>query len=140
MADNKSIQEITENAEAQLLYGNTDKYGIYQLKDNPQLDRFRFEWTRSLKHMGIADDTLAAILPENYKLVYSGEIADMQGQTQSETLEAIYTKFNIDHPADYKAHSLSVSDIVVLHQDGENSAHFVDSLQNFVIKAKSLYF
>ena len=51
----------------------------------------------------------------------------MQGQTQSETLEAIYTKFNIDHPADYKAHSLSVSDIVVLHEDGENSAHFVDS-------------
>ena len=51
----------------------------------------------------------------------------MQGQTQSETLEAIYTKLNIDHPADYKAHSLSVSDIVVLHEDGENSAHFVDS-------------
>ena len=42
-------------------------------------------------------------------------------------MEAIYTKFNIDHPADYKAHSLSVSDIVVLHEDGENSAHFVDS-------------
>lgn len=54
-------------------------------------------------------------------------IAELQGQTQSETLEAIYTKFNIDHPADYKAHSLSVSDIVVLHEDGENSAHFVDS-------------
>ena len=42
-------------------------------------------------------------------------------------MEAIYTKFNIDHPADYKAHSLSVSDIVVLHEDGENTAHFVDS-------------
>ena len=37
-------------------------------------------------------------------------------------------KFNIDHPADYRGHSLSVSDIVVLHEDGENSAHFVDSL------------
>ena len=54
-------------------------------------------------------------------------IAELQGQTQSETLEAIYTKFNIDHPADYKAHSLSVSDIVVLHENGENTAHFVDS-------------
>lgn len=94
MADNKSIQEVTENAEAQLLYGNTDKYGIYQLKDNPEMDRFRFEGTRSLKHMGIADDTLNTILPENYKLVYSGEIADMQGQTQAETLESIYTKSN----------------------------------------------
>lgn len=48
-------------------------------------------------------------------------------QTQGATLEAVYEKFNIDHPVDYKGHSLSVSDIVVLHQDGENTAHFVDS-------------
>jgi len=123
-------EEITENdsnREAQLLYGNTDKYGIYQLKDDPELDKFRFEGTESLKRMGITKDNFDAVLPENYKLVYMGELAEMQGQTQSETLEAIYTKFNIDHPADYKAHSLSVSDIVVLHEDGENSAHFVDS-------------
>ena len=123
-------EEITEsdsNREAQLLYGNTDKYGIYQLKDDPELDKFRFEGTESLKRMGITKDNFDAVLPENYKLVYMGELAELQGQTQSETLEAIYTKFNIDHPSDYKAHSLSVSDIVVLHEDGENSAHFVDS-------------
>ena len=123
-------EEITEsdsNREAQLLYGNTDKYGIYQLKDDPELDKFRFEGTESLKRMGITKDNFDAVLPENYKLVYMGELTELQGQTQSETLEAIYTKFNIDHPADYKAHSLSVSDIVVLHEDGENSAHFVDS-------------
>lgn len=77
--------------------------------------------------MGITKDNFDAVLPENYKLVYMGELAELQGQTQSETLEAIYTKFNIDHPADYKAHSLSVSDIVVLHENGENTAHFVDS-------------
>lgn len=77
--------------------------------------------------MGITKDNFDAVSPENYKLVYMGELAELQGQTQSETLEAIYTKFNIDHPADYKAHSLSVSDIVVLHENGENSAHFVDS-------------
>ena len=123
-------EEITEsdsNREAQLLYGNTDKYGIYQLNDDPKLDKFRFEGTESLKRMGITKDNFDAVSPENYKLVYMGELAELQGQTQSETLEAIYTKFNIDHPADYKAHSLSVSDIVVLHEDGENSAHFVDS-------------
>ena len=123
-------EEITEsdsNREAQLLYGNSDKYGIYQLKDDPELDKFRFAGTESLKRMGITKDNFDAVLPENYKLVYMGELAELQGQTQSETLEAIYTKFNIDHPADYKAHSLSVSDIVVLHEDGENSAHFVDS-------------
>lgn len=123
-------EELTENdsnREAQLLYGNTDKYGIYQLKDNPELDKFRFEGTESLKRMGITKDNFDAVLPENYKLMYLGELSELQGQTQSETLEAIYTKFNIDHPADYKAHSLSVSDIVVLHENGENTAHFVDS-------------
>lgn len=123
----EELAESDSNREAQLLYGNTDKYGIYQLKDDPELDNFRFEGTESLKRMGITKDNFDAVLPENYKLVYMGELTELQGQTQSETLEAIYTKFNIDHPADYKAHSLSVSDVVVLHEDGENSAHFVDS-------------
>ena len=123
----EELSESDSNREAQLLYGNTDKYGIYQLKDDPELDKLRFEGTESLKRMGITKDNFDAVLPENYKLVYMGELTELQGQTQSETLEAIYTKFNIDHPADYKAHSLSVSDIVVLHEDGENSAHFVDS-------------
>ena len=123
----EELSESDSNREAQLLYGNTDKYGIYQLKDDPELDKFRFEGTESLKRMGITKDNFDAVLPENYKLVYMGELTELQGQTQSETLEAIYTKFNIDHPADYKAHSLSVSDIVVLHENGENTAHFVDS-------------
>ena len=123
----EELSESDSNREAQLLYGNTDKYGIYQLKDDPELDKFRFEGTGSLKRMGITKDNFDAVLPENYKLVYLGELSELQGRTQSETLEAIYTKLNIDHPEDYKAHSLSVSDIVVLHEDGENSAHFVDS-------------
>lgn len=123
----EELSESDSNREAQLLYGNTDKYGIYQLKDDPELDKFRFEGTESLKRMGITKDNFDAVLPENYKLVYMGELTELQGQTQSETLEAIYKKLNIDHPADYKAHSLSVSDIVVLHENGENSAHFVDS-------------
>ena len=123
----EELTESNSNREAQLLYGNTDKYGIFQLKDDPELDKFRFEGTESLKRMGITKDNFDAVLPENYKLVYLGELSELQGQTQSETLEAIYTKFNIDHPADYKAHSLSVSDIVVLHENGENTAHFVDS-------------
>ena len=123
----EQLEDSDANSEAQLLYGNTDKYGIYQLKDNPELDKFRFEGTESLKRMGITKDNFDAVLPENYKLVYLGELSEMQGRTQSETLEAIYTKLNINHPADYKAHSLSVSDIIVLHENGENSAHFVDS-------------
>ena len=123
----EELAESGANREAQLLYGSSDKYGIYQLKDNPELDQFRFEGTEALKRMGITKYNLDAIKPENYSLIYTGELSELQRQTQGETLEAIYEKFNIDHPADYKGHSLSVSDIVVLHENGENSAHFVDS-------------
>ena len=115
------------NKEAQLLYGSSDKYGIYQLKHNPELDHLRFEGTESLKRMGITKDNFDEIKPENYELIYVGELSELQEQTQGETLEVIYEKFNIDHPEDYRGHSLSVSDIVVLHQNGGNSAHFVDS-------------
>ena len=115
------------NKEAQLLYGSSDKYGIYQLKHNPELNHLRFEGTESLKRMGITKDNFDVIKPENYELIYVGELSELQEQTQGETLEAIYEKFNIDHPEDYRGHSLSVSDIVVLHQNGKNSAHFVDS-------------
>ena len=115
------------NKEAQLLYGSSDKYGIYQLKHNPELDHLRFEGTESLKRMGITKDNFDAIKPENYELIYVGELSELQEQTQGETLEAIYEQFNIAHPEDYRGHSLSVSDIVVLHQNGKNSAHFVDS-------------
>lgn len=110
------------------MYGSTDKYGIYQLKDDPELRQFRFEGTEALKRMGITKYNFDAIKRENYNLIYVGELSELQGQTQGETLEAVFEKFNIDHPTDYKGHSLSVSDIVVLHEDGENTAHFVDSL------------
>ena len=109
------------------MYGNSDKYGIYQLKHNPELDHLRFEGTESLKSMGITKDNFDAIKPENYELIYVGNLSELQEQTQDETLEAIYEKFNIDHPEDYRGLSMSVSDIVVLHQNGENSAHFVHS-------------
>ena len=115
------------NKEAQLLYGSSDKYGIYQLKHNPELDHLRFEGTESLKRMGITKDNFDVIKPENYELIYVGELSELQEQTQGETLEAIYEQLNIAHPEDYRGHSLSVSDIVVLHQNGKNSAHFVDS-------------
>ena len=115
------------NKEAKLLYGSSDKYGIYQLKHNPELDHLRFEGTESLKRMGITKDNFDAIKPENYELIYVGNLSELQEQTEGEMLEAIYEKFNIDHPEDYRGHSLSVSDIVVLHQNGKNSAHFVDS-------------
>lgn len=111
----------------QLLYASTDKYGIYQLKPNLELDSLRFEGTESLKRMGITKDNFDAIKPENYTLLYVGELSELQKETQGATLEAIFEKFNLDHPEDFRGHSLSVSDIVVLHQNGQNTAHFVDS-------------
>ena len=111
----------------QLLYASTDIYGIYQLKPNLELDSLRFEGTESLKRMGITKDNFDAIKPENYTLLYVGELSELQKETQGATLEAIFEKFNLDHPEDFRGHSLSVSDIVVLHQNGQNTAHFVDS-------------
>ena len=77
------------NKEAQLLYGDSDKYGIYQLKDIPEMREFQFAGTESLKRRGIIKDNLDAIKPENYNLVYVGELSGLQGRTQSATLEAL---------------------------------------------------
>lgn len=62
-----------------------------------------------------------AVEAANYNLTYTAEL------TPGTSLEDIYTRFNIDHPADFRGHSLSVSDIVVLHQNGQDTAHYVDS-------------
>nr|WP_300837753.1 DUF3849 domain-containing protein [uncultured Acetatifactor sp.] len=110
-----------------LLRGDADRYGIYQLKDNPELRDFHFAGTAELLKRGILSDVFKEIQPGNYNLVYSGELSDIRGQTQDEKLNDIFEKFNIDHPADYRGHSLSVSDVVVFHVNGKNSALFVDS-------------
>lgn len=123
-------RELAESApakEAQLLYGDTDRYGIYQLKDGPGLRDFRFAGTADLVKRGIASDNFQEIQPGNYNLVYTGELSQIEGDTQSQKLGRLFLKFNTDHPEGFKGHSLSVSDIVVLHEDGKNSAHFVDS-------------
>ncbi len=120
-------EESGADREAQLLHGDTDQYGIYQLKDNPELRDFHFAGTEELLKRGILSDDFGEIQPGNYNLVYAGELSGIHGQSQREKLNAVFEKFNIDHPADYKGHSLSVSDVVALHENGENSAHFVDS-------------
>ena len=122
-----AIEKNRADREAQLLHGDTDKYGIYQLKDDPGLRDFHFAGTAELLKRGILSDDFGEIQPGNYNLVYAGELSDIHGQSQREKLNAVFEKFNIDHPADYKGHSLSVSDVVVLHENGVNSAHFVDS-------------
>ena len=58
----------------------------------------------------------------NYMEVYAAPL------TAGTTLEDIYRTFNVDYPADFKGHSLSVSDVVVLHQNGQDTAHYCDCL------------
>ena len=112
----QELEDSEPNREAQLLYGNEGRYGIYQLKDSAETRNIRFMDMDYLEKEGIP------VSRENYTLVYTGEL------TEGMNLEDIYTKFNIDHPADFTGHSLSVSDVVVLHQDGENTSHYVDSV------------
>ena len=62
---------------------------------------------------------------DNYGAVYSGSLPP--GTDSRDALDNIYTRFNIDRPQDFTGHSLSVSDIIVLRQQGRASCHYVDS-------------
>lgn len=91
-----------------------DTFSIYQLKSGNETLDYRFEPLDAIRSNGLS------VKPENYELVYTAPL------TEKDSLESIYTRFNIDRPADFKGHSLSVSDIVVLHQDGKDTAHYCD--------------
>ncbi len=103
-------------ARAQEAEPDKETFSIYQLKRGDETRDFRFEPYDRLQATGLAVD------PANYDLIYTAPLApDM-------SLDDIFTRFNIDHPADFKGHSLSVSDVVVLHQAGQDTAHYVDSV------------
>ena len=89
-------------------------FSIYQLKGGNETLDYRFEPLDSIHRNGLS------VKPENYELVYEAPL------TEKDNLESIYTRFNVDRPADFTGHSLSVSDIVVLHQDGKDTAHYCD--------------
>ena len=100
---------------AQTAGQDKDTFSIYQIKGGDETRDFRFEPYDRLQAAGNVVDRA------NYELVYSAPLAP------ETSLEDIYTRFNIDHPKDFKGHSLSVSDVVVLHQNGQDAAHYVDS-------------
>ena len=64
---------------------------------------------------------------ENYDAVYTGELPQMPRAGLVDLLEMLYTKFNLNRPADFTGHSLSVSDVVAVRRDGQVSAHYVDT-------------
>lgn len=93
-----------------------DTFSIYQLKRGNETLDYRFEPLDSIHRNGLS------VKPENYELVYQAPLA------AGVSLEDIYTRFNIDRPADFTGHSLSISDIVVLHENGRDTAHYCDRL------------
>ena len=108
------VKELYAKAQEQPETGRDDTFSIYQLKDGDETRDYRFEPYDRLQAAGLAVDRA------NYELVYTASFAP------GTSLDDIFTRFNIDHPKDFKGHSLSVSDVVVLHQDGQDTAHYVD--------------
>ncbi len=109
----RAEKTLAERSAAAPEQGNT--FTIYQLKSGPETRDYRFEAYESLQEAGLAVDR------QNYDLVYT---APLDGKT---TLEDIYRTFNLDRPADFTGHSLSVSDVVVLNRSGKEEAHYCDS-------------
>ena len=105
---------IVEQARAVQDRAAENSFSIYQLKGGNETLDYRFEPLDSIHRNGLS------VKPENYELVYTAPL------TAKDDLESIYTRFNVDRPADFTGHSLSVSDIVVLHQDGKDTAHYCD--------------
>lgn len=91
-------------------------FSIYQLRNEDSTRDYRFEPYDRLQAAGRTVDKA------NYMEVYAAPL------TAGTTLEDIYRTFNVDYPADFKGHSLSVSDVVVLHQNGQDTAHYCDSV------------
>ena len=94
-----------------------DSFSIYQVPAGPEGRDFRYRPYEELQAAGLAVDR------KNYELVYT---APLDGKT---TLENIYRTFNADdRPADFRGHSLSVSDVVVINRGGKEEAHYCDSI------------
>ncbi|MDO4189655.1 MAG: YodL domain-containing protein, partial [Lachnospiraceae bacterium] len=111
-----ALKEIKLEREQSQEIATEPTYEIWQLKNTPENRDLAFESTKHLKAEGKTVDKA------NYELVYSGKLEE------GTSLEDLYTKFNIDHPEDFRGHSMSVSDVVVIRDGDGERAHFVDSV------------
>ena len=123
----KAQLEIAENGEsareADLLFGNTSKFGIYQVRDGiDDAHDFRFANMRELEALGLSVDRA------NYELVYTGELPIRDTQTNLHRLFSVFQHDSPKCPTDFTFPSVSVSDVIVLQWRGEVSAHFIDSV------------
>ena len=105
---------VEEYAAAGFEAPQQDSFSIYQLRNEDSTRDYRFEPYDRLQAAGLSVDKA------NYTEVYAAPLA------AGTTLEDLYRTFNVDHPADFKGHSLSTGDIVVFRQDGKQTAYYVD--------------
>ena len=105
------------------LAAESDVYLILQLKDGPETADVRFESFARLEQMGSAPNL------DHYEAVYFANTpAYFYSMSNAEALEELYLTFNLKHPADFRGHSLSVSDVVVLNREGQVRAFYVDRI------------
>ena len=91
-------------------------FSVYQLQREPEMRNLRFEPLDRLEAAGHSVDR------GNYDLIYSAPL------TPGNTLETIYTEFNIDRPDNFRGHSMSMSDVVVFQEYGKETAHYCDRI------------
>ena len=119
LADRNEIQSYRMK---QFQQSGHDCYLVMQLHQDAD-PALRFSAMRYLNKQNIAPSV------ENYEILYRGNLPEgKRSVPQAELLEQLYQKFNFARPTDYHGHSLSVSDVIMLNQDGKISAHYVDSI------------
>ena len=118
----RGVVTLSEQADTEKLFleNPQDAFLIYQIRRGGELDTYRFMNYDYLQSKGVTPERVG------YDAIYTGGFMDY-GNART-NLDMIYQRFNVDHPADFKGHSLSVSDIVALKQNGVVSCHYVDSI------------
>ena len=118
----RGVVTLREQADTEKLFleNPQDAFLIYQIRRGGELDAYRFMNYDYLQSKGVTPER------DGYDAIYTGGFMDY-GNART-NLDMIYQRFNVDHPADFKGHSLSVSDIVALKQNGVVSCHYVDSI------------
>ena len=118
----RGVVTLREQADTEKLFleNPQDAFLIYQIRRGGELDAYRFMNYDYLQSKGVSPER------GGYDAIYTGGFMDY-GNART-NLDMIYQRFNVDHPADFKGHSLSVSDIVALKQNGVVSCHYVDSI------------
>ena len=107
---------LEPSKEDSLLHSGEKQFGIYQITDRDPEHDYRFMGLDFVQKKGVT------VSRANYDLIYAAPL------TNKDTLEAIFERFNIQRPADFTGHSLSVSDVVVLNDGSTVKAYYVDSI------------